>query len=124
MKRAQILEEAKRCVCGDREQDYGKPENNFLRIATLLTAYIDAKYGILVPFDTEDPAHMMGLLKMARTMDGQYKADNYVDMAGYAACAGEIREELERQKQSGWPWEDDETSKRINRAVEDASDEY
>lgn len=28
MKRAEILEAARVCVCGEREQDYGTPENN------------------------------------------------------------------------------------------------
>ena len=32
---------------------------------------------------------MMALLKVARAAAG-IKADNYVDLAGYAACAGEI----------------------------------
>ena len=35
MKRSEILEAAKRCVCGDREQDYGKPEKNFDTISNL-----------------------------------------------------------------------------------------
>ena len=29
MERSEILEKAKQCVTGDREQDYGSPENNF-----------------------------------------------------------------------------------------------
>lgn len=29
MNREEILKCAKICVCGDREQDYGSPENNF-----------------------------------------------------------------------------------------------
>lgn len=29
MERSEISEAAKRCVCGDREQDYGSPEKNF-----------------------------------------------------------------------------------------------
>ena len=32
MKRAEILEEARKCVCGEREQEYGTPENNFTLI--------------------------------------------------------------------------------------------
>ena len=35
MKREDILDMAKTCVCGDREQDYGSPENNFDTIAKL-----------------------------------------------------------------------------------------
>ena len=41
-KRAEILEAAKKCVCGDREQDYGSPENNFNTIASLWNTYIIA----------------------------------------------------------------------------------
>lgn len=33
---------------------------------------------------------MMALLKIARCTTGQVKLDNYVDLAGYAACGGEI----------------------------------
>jgi len=33
---------------------------------------------------------MMILLKMARQMTGEYNPDDFVDMAGYAGCAGEI----------------------------------
>lgn len=35
MKRAEILEAARVCVCGEREQDYGTPENNFETIGLL-----------------------------------------------------------------------------------------
>lgn len=43
MKRKEILEAAMRCVCGDREQDYGTPERNFELIADLWTTYLKAK---------------------------------------------------------------------------------
>lgn len=43
MNRKEILESAMRCVCGDREQDYGTPERNFELIADLWTTYIKAK---------------------------------------------------------------------------------
>lgn len=33
MTRREILEQARKCVCGDREQDYGSPEQNFKTIA-------------------------------------------------------------------------------------------
>lgn len=46
----------------------------------------------------KDVAAMMGLLKVARIATGN-KADSFVDLAGYAACAGEIAtaEDLERR---------------------------
>ena len=96
MKRAKILETAKNCVCGDREQEYGSPENNFQTIANLWTCYLVAngaiKYmdGLL---STTDVAAMMALLKIARIASGNAKADNWVDLAGYAACGGELETE-------------------------------
>ena len=83
MKRSEILEAARRCVCGEREQDYGTPEDSFSLIAKLWTAYTG------VSFSTKDVAMMMALLKVARIKRGD-KADSFVDLAGYAACAGEI----------------------------------
>ena len=38
MSRAEILAAAKRCVCGDREEDYGSPERNFKTIAIMWDA--------------------------------------------------------------------------------------
>ena len=83
MKRAEILEAARVCVCGEREQDYGSPENNFEMIAQLWTVYNGHT------FTQKDVAMMMALLKAARIKSGE-KADSFVDLAGYAACAGEI----------------------------------
>ena len=82
--RNKILNEAVRCVCTDREQQYGSPEDNFSRIAALWSAYSDHEY------TAHDVAIMMALLKIGRIASGQAKADNYIDLAGYAACAGEI----------------------------------
>lgn len=85
MNRAEILEAAKACVCGEREQDYGSPENSFGLIAQLWTVYMNTR------FTSKDVAMMMALLKVARIKNGD-KADSFVDLAGYAACAGEIAE--------------------------------
>lgn len=85
MKRAEILEAARVCVCGEREQDYGTPEDSFSLIGKLWTAYTG------VPFTPKDVAVMMALLKVARIKAGN-KADSFVDLAGYAALAGEIAE--------------------------------
>lgn len=85
MTRSEILAAAERCVVGDREQDYGSPENNFARIADLWNAYIGGDF--ISPVDV---AAMLALLKIARIRSGHAKADNWVDLAGYAACGGEI----------------------------------
>lgn len=84
MNRAECLKEAEKIVCGDREDAYGRPEDNFKVIAQFWTSYLG------VPEVAGDVANMMILLKVARAATGKYKFDNYVDIAGYAACACEI----------------------------------
>ena len=86
MQRAEILDAAKKCVCGQREHDYGNPEDNFKRIADLWNAYM----GDGMKFTPKDVAVMMALLKVARIKTGTGTDDCFVDLAGYAACAGEI----------------------------------
>lgn len=90
MDRKEILNTAVKCVCGEREQDYGTPENNFTLIANLWSAYHGGT------FTAKDVAIMMCLLKVARIKTGSSE-DSFVDLAGYAACAGEIEaKRLER----------------------------
>ena len=98
MKRPEILEAARLCVCGDREQDYGSPERNFETIAQLWSVYLKGQCQdpkVEINIDPVDVAAMLALLKIARIASGHAKADNWVDLAGYAACGGEI--ETERQ---------------------------
>ena len=84
--RKTILEAAEACVCRDRQDTHGKPEDSFGEIADLWTAYLDIGREI-TPVDV---AQMMILLKIARAKGNPKHADNWIDMAGYAACAGEI----------------------------------
>lgn len=94
MTRKQILTEAERCVCGQREEDYGTPEDSFRVIGALWETYIKSKCVSDPEGDVciqpEDVAYMMELLKIARIATGHGKADNWVDLAGYAACGGEL----------------------------------
>lgn len=83
MTREEILNAAKKCVCGGREEDYGKPEDSFGLIAELWTTYTRCD------LTAKDVAVMMALLKIAR-IKTDVKSDSYVDLAGYAACAGEL----------------------------------
>lgn len=84
MTRADILDAAKQCVCGHREQDYGSPEDNFRKIAGFWSTYL----GITI--DSKDVAAMMALMKIARISSGNGTEDSFIDLAGYAACGGEI----------------------------------
>lgn len=85
MNRAAILDAAKKCVCGQRVQDYGTPEDNFQLIADLWNAYMGGQL-----FKSKDVAILLGLLKVARIKTGTGTEDCFIDLAGYAACAGEI----------------------------------
>lgn len=93
MKRAEVLDEAKKCVCGQREQDYGSPEDNFSTIGYPWSAYLRAAHPnlniALNEVTPKDVAIMMSLLKVARIATGS-SPDSFIDLAGYAACAGEI----------------------------------
>ena len=84
--RKRVLSEAEKCVCGQREQDYGTPEDSFQKIGTFWTAYLN--YAVRI--NAEDVAAMMALLKIARISENPQHMDNWVDGCGYFSCGGEI----------------------------------
>lgn len=88
--RSDILDQAKKCVCGQREQDYGTPESNFQLIADLWNGYLGFMDHPQDQIRATDVAMMMALLKIARIRNGGGSGDSFVDLAGYAACGGEI----------------------------------
>lgn len=101
--RSEILTRAEVAVDNTRELEYGPPRINLANCAELWSAYLCAKYsGLTVDraqFDLtpEDIAHMNVLQKIARTMTGGKTLDNYIDMAGYSALAGELALEEEEE---------------------------
>lgn len=84
MIRETILDTAKQCICTDREAEYGTPQENLGRIAALWSGYAAHD------FTAHDVAIMMALVKVGRIASGKVKQDTYVDIAGYAALAGEL----------------------------------
>lgn len=94
MTRKDILDQANKCVNGDRDEQYGNPENNFKMIANLWMEYLEncgsVPNGTEVFLRPEDVASMMALMKIARIATGGPKEDSWIDLAGYAACGGEI----------------------------------
>lgn len=95
--RAAVLEKARACVCGEREEDYGSPEDSFGCIAELWEAYLRAACiapNAVVTVTPTDVAMLMALLKIARvgTSFVGGTADSFVDLAGYAACGAECAE--------------------------------
>jgi hypothetical protein len=83
MKRAEVLDVAKQCVTKDRAADHGEMEDNFRLIAKYWSAHLDCNV------EPQDVGVMMALLKAARAKSNPFHHDNYVDAAGYMACAAE-----------------------------------
>jgi len=85
-KRTQILEDASRLVSGDRESAYGAPAENFERVA--------AGWRVILKTDVtpSQVALCLAWLKIARLVNTPTHEDSFVDMAGYAALAGELAE--------------------------------
>lgn len=88
--RRDILRCAEKCVCGQREQDYGTPESNFQLIADLWNGYLGFVDHPQDQIQAKDVAMLMALMKIARIRNGGGSGDSFVDLAGYAACGGEI----------------------------------
>ena len=82
--RHEVLEGATACVMRDRNTQHGPPENTFALIAELWSAYLGTEV------QPHDAAAMMALLKVARIRHNPANTDNWIDLAGYAACGGEL----------------------------------
>ena len=88
MKREEILESARTCVCTDRNKQYGEPEDNFKAIAEMWMSHFKAK-GYDVSITATDVALMLIEFKVARAITAKTpKSDTFIDIAGYAACGG------------------------------------
>jgi hypothetical protein len=87
--KVELLDEAKRIVTGARRAAYGKPEDNFARIARLWNAHREncGKTGDVTPADV---AMLMILMKVARLAESPAHRDSTVDIVGYAACYAEL----------------------------------
>ena len=103
--REQCLDDAMKCVCGDRDEQYGSPEDNFWIIAQYWNAYLKGQAlktpdNAVTILNSTDVANMMMLFKLGRltTSPGDGTYDTYVDVAGYAACGAEITSCLSKKK--------------------------
>lgn len=86
-KREEILNEAKKLIISDRQEQYGPPEENFQNIADSWN--IRFKKKLKEPFTAADVAAAMALLKILRDVHG-YKEDSAVDAAAYIALYAEL----------------------------------
>jgi Domain of unknown function (DUF6378) len=83
-KREEILDTAKKYVTSDRNKTHGEPEDSFGMIAKLWSAYTEKE------FTSVDVCVLLALLKVARIKNMPTNEDNWVDLAGYSACGGEL----------------------------------
>ena len=90
--RRQFLKEVEECVCRDRQNSYSDAEDNFSVIAELWTTWARTRgiLGLNESFDRRDVAMMSALIKVARAAHNLSIRDNWIDLAGYAACGGGI----------------------------------
>lgn len=86
-KREQILDEAKKLIISDRQEQYGPPEENFQNIADVWNIRFQKK--LSEPFTAADVAAAMALLKIVRDIAG-YKEDSAIDAAAYIALYAEL----------------------------------
>ena len=84
MNRGKILDEAKRLTQSDRQNAYGDPLINHQRIADLWSVYLGNK---VTPSQV---ALCLCLVKIARLMETENHLDSFIDLAAYAAIAGEV----------------------------------
>jgi len=81
--RFDFLDEAKLTV-KDRGQQYGTPHDNFTRTAEIWSAMLD------VEVTAQQVAMCLIGLKLARLSYDPDAEDGWIDVAGYAACGGEV----------------------------------
>jgi hypothetical protein len=88
--RVVILAEAQSLTWGERDKEYGDPLVN-LTAAAEGKAWLD-KWIKRDMSPAEREALLMVITKLSRLITGTPKQDSYVDLAGYAALAGEMAE--------------------------------
>ena len=109
MTRREILQAAHAAACARGQCRYGAPAGSFRVIAQLWEPYIRARCaspGADVTVSPEDVAMLMALLKIGRICTGDGEEKLYADLAGYAACGGEIAtEDAPLTPPPGAPWD-------------------
>jgi hypothetical protein len=83
--RIDALRDAANIITGDRDKQYGGPEENFERISKIWSIILG------VSITREDVAMMMVGLKVARYANKSgFQPDTWIDIAGYAGCGYEV----------------------------------
>lgn len=79
-----LLDKAKSLIYGDRAQAYGEYSVEAERLARMWGAFLQ------VDIRPEQVPAMMVLLKLARLSNDPAHQDSWIDIAGYAGCAGKL----------------------------------
>ena len=82
--RAAILDQARQAVTRDRAATHGAVEASFAQIAAIWSVRLG------VPVTPAQVAILLVDLKTVRAWGNPGHADNWIDIAGYAACGGEL----------------------------------
>lgn len=90
--KAQIADEAKHIVASKRRADYGKPEDNFERIARFWQAYFENTGRGDIKITAKDVSPLMRLMKEARLCESPQHYDSFVDLVGYTLTGAETNE--------------------------------
>ena len=93
MTKEEILKKAKDLISGDRNDTHGDAFQNHAEIAEFWNIFLDKKLQPMASITAEDVALLMVLMKISRNNQGKKNnLDNFIDMCGYAAIAGEIND--------------------------------
>ena len=93
MTKEEIIKKARDLITGDRNETHGDAFQNHAEIAEFWNIFLDKKLQPMASITAEDVALMMVLLKISRNTQGKKNnMDNFIDMCGYAAIAGEIND--------------------------------
>ena len=90
----ETLKTALDVVQNSRQNLYGPPKVTLNITAQLWNVYLKRKVRSKVIIDPHDVALMNVLQKVARDCAGQHNPDTFVDIAAYAAIAGDLQDQL------------------------------
>lgn len=75
---------------GERDAAYGAPTQNLANTAEMWTAQLRHKLRAGAVVEPHEVAALLISLKLARLVASPGKRDNWLDVAGYAACGWEV----------------------------------
>ena len=88
--REQLLQDVSKIITGDRNREYGEPDQNIGRTYEMLRAYLGSRSGL--ELEPEDVCAFAIILKLGRLSHDSSKRDTWMDIAGYAAVGWEVVE--------------------------------